>query len=311
MNLLELVEQAPAGIDRRTDRSVPDEFIGVFRRNSISFSNGLSDFETKVYWLQSRNFTIDIRLPVEQHIGQDETEEEHINEMLDYEGWMASSLWRDEKLSWEGGVSYQIENRWPEKAILHRVGNSFVEFAPSGAYVEDWRLQPSTSGPIVALSMTQETNSNGEITSRGGGLFVLGDFLGVVRNRPSQLQEKISGFDSLKHAWEANNSGLTAKEICDFEVSIARKSESGGYDIFESTKPWLKGSSFELDGFNWEGEKLAQEVTRDGCDLKRVYEVDMLVQDWAFDLTTPSKPETQEWMNRHERTLGRYLTNKF
>ncbi len=36
--------------------------LGCFRRRCISFANGESDEQTIVYWFQSRNFTIDLRL---------------------------------------------------------------------------------------------------------------------------------------------------------------------------------------------------------------------------------------------------------
>ena len=59
MNLLELV----ACYLQRVEGGVLDWMFGYFRWCSISFVDGRSDECTQVYWLQSRSFIIDLRLP--------------------------------------------------------------------------------------------------------------------------------------------------------------------------------------------------------------------------------------------------------
>lgn len=59
MTLQELINRVTCS----PDQGVPDWMLGCFRRRCISFANGESDSDTIVYWLQSRNFTIDLRLP--------------------------------------------------------------------------------------------------------------------------------------------------------------------------------------------------------------------------------------------------------
>jgi len=45
-----------------------------------------------------------------------------------------------------------------------------IEYAPSGAYVEDWRLQPSGDGPLIGMSLLEERDAKtGQVTHRGGG----------------------------------------------------------------------------------------------------------------------------------------------
>jgi hypothetical protein len=59
MNLQELI----TGHALRPAPGLPDWMLGWFKRHSISFADGLTDVDTHVCWLQSRNFTIDLRLP--------------------------------------------------------------------------------------------------------------------------------------------------------------------------------------------------------------------------------------------------------
>lgn len=61
MTLKELIRQHA----QANKTGVPDWLVGCFRRYSISFANGDTDLKTQVFWLQSRNFTIDIRMPIE------------------------------------------------------------------------------------------------------------------------------------------------------------------------------------------------------------------------------------------------------
>src|SRR5690606_22465280 len=122
MNLLELARANP----QANQAGVPEWMLGHFRRRTISFFDGRSDERTQVHWLQSRTFTIDLRLPDAPpppvRAWQDYSSEE-LRVLANHEGWMADSIWRDGQLGWEGGVSLQTHNRWPEPAILHRVGN--------------------------------------------------------------------------------------------------------------------------------------------------------------------------------------------
>ena len=60
MTLAELVARYP--ISAKT--SVPDWILGHYKRYSISYANGMTDLNTQVSWLQSRNFTIDLRMPL-------------------------------------------------------------------------------------------------------------------------------------------------------------------------------------------------------------------------------------------------------
>ena len=140
------------------------------------FGNGLTDTKTQVYWLQSRNFTIDLRLPMESELVAakslaDHTEQE-LQQLADYETFSATTDWNGEMLNWrDADASLQIHNRWTEPATLKRVGNCMIEFCPSDAYIKDWRLQPSNSGVQIGLRLIGERDlASGVVTYKDGGL---------------------------------------------------------------------------------------------------------------------------------------------
>ena len=123
---------------QRATHSVPDWMLGFYKRYAISFANGTSDLHTHVCWLQSRNLTIDLRLPLEADqvsakplAGYSAAE---LQVLANYEGWTANAVWDGAALSWRPtDVSLQLHNRWPEPALLKRVGNCMVEFCASAA----------------------------------------------------------------------------------------------------------------------------------------------------------------------------------
>ena len=92
MTLQELISRhaAPAA------NGVPDWMPGFWKRHSISFANGMTDLHTHVCWVQSRSFTIDLRLPLERDQALAKTLGEYsldeLQVLANYEGWKAPSI---------------------------------------------------------------------------------------------------------------------------------------------------------------------------------------------------------------------------
>lgn len=307
MNLLELARANP----QATQAGVPEWMLGHFRRRTISFFDGRSDERTQVHWLQSRTFTIDLRLPDAPpppvRAWQDYSAEE-LRALANHEGWMADSVWRDGQLGWEGGVSLQTHNRWPEPAILHRVGNCMIEFAPSGAYVEDWRLQ-ATGGPLIGLRLIEERDAEtGALLHLGGGLILCGEHAGWVRGRPGDLPDAAGTLRERAAAAVGQPAALAA--LFDFETSLAKRDAAGQYRIALSTLPAQIGQSLELDGFELRAcGRLRQQLIRpDGRVLVRTFEIDTLEPDWCPGMSSPSTPQAEAWFAAEGETLQRHLT---
>ncbi|AJE13615.1 hypothetical protein [Stutzerimonas balearica] len=304
MNLFELASRYP----QRAEGGVPEWMLGHFRRRTISFADGRSDQRTRVHWLQSRTFTIDLRLPngpalPVRPLADYSAEERRV--LANHEGWVADSVWAEGRLSWEGGVALQLHNRWPEPALLQRVGNCMIEFAPSGAYVEDWRLQ-ATGGPLLGLRLIDERDAqSGELLHQGGGLIVCGAHAGWVHGRPEALPDSPLGLR--ERAGQADATALAA--LFDFETSLAVGDAQAGYRVELSTVPARVGQALVLDGF----ERLADGRLRqcletpEGRAVVRLFEVDTLEPEWRPVLATPSSAEAQGWFEAEAETLGRYL----
>lgn len=312
MNLFELAAQRPY----RPPHSVPDWMLGFWKRYSISFADGTTDTRTHVCWIQSRNFTIDLRLPLEQDQvpakALAEYSDQELNGLANYEGWVADSTWDGRVLTWlPTDTSLQVHNRWPEPAILQRVGNCMIEHCDSRSYVEDWRLQASASGPLIGLRLVHERNlETGAVHHLGGGLIVVGDHAALVLGRSSLVKSAPSLREQVAAAHDQPD---VLRELLQFETSVADRASGHDYAIRWSTCPQrLKQALSPWDGFTPQVDgRLLQRTEVNGIAIERLYSVDCMEALHTFSLETPRTSEGRRWMREEEETLQRYTRPLF
>lgn len=299
------VNGSPAG--------VPDWMLGFWKRYSISFANGMTDLHTHVCWVQSRSFTIDLRLPLERDqviaMPLHEYSTEELQVLANYEGWLADSDWDGNTLSWrDTEVSLQLHNRWPEPALLRRTGNCMIEHCASNMYVEDWRLQPSPPGPLVGLRLIEEKElKGGHVRHRGGGLIVCGDYAALALGRAQPLHSE----KTLKTlVAEAGHDILRLQRLFNFETSVAITSPSHGYRAMLSTRPERVGQElFPLEGFEYlpDTQQVRQRLVVEGSECERLFAIDTLETRFDYAQATPAVADSKKWFDREAPTLGRYL----
>jgi hypothetical protein len=310
MNLQDLVIQhtQPAA------DGVPDWMLGFYKRRSISFADGLTDVHTHVCWFQSRNFTIDLRLPLEgQQLPAKPLQEysaEELQVLANYEGWEALCSWESDVLSWHTDTSFQLHNRWPEPGVLKRIGNCMIEFSPSGAYVEDWRLQLSKPGALIGLRLLEEREvQSGFVHHRGGGLIVCGGHAALVLGRADPLESNPQGEPLrdlvARHAKDPD----WLKCAFNFETSVAEGSLETGYSVTLSTCARRVGQPLiSLEGFERlaDGKHVSQLLTVDGVARERLFVIDTLEPDISYAQTTGFTASAAQWYERESPTLSRY-----
>jgi hypothetical protein len=290
MNLASLLERLPRkGIE---GLAFPRHLLGTFRRKSISFCTGVTDETTIVYWLQSKSFSIDLRLP-----------EAAATAVTERQGWVGDTLWDDGKreLSWRIAKSYQPRNQWPEPACLSFIGNCVLEFAPSGAYVEDWR-QRSSVGPFLGLRLVSAIDeATGVESALDGGLLIAGEHAAFAQSRLPRIDDALQRAASLD---DALATGLaTEAEIASYEVSVA----IGGRAITYTTRPERQGETIGSGEFSIRSDGLvAQEGFLGGEPCVLLYEVDVFEPEFTFDNQTPSTSEAANWMEQEKRHLARH-----
>lgn len=318
MTLKELVLQ-----HSQPKKGVPDWLLGCFRRYSISFADGTTDLKTQVFWLQSRNFTIDIRMPVESEQASskslDAYTEQELKQLANYEGFSATTDWDGELLSWrDADAALQVHNRWTEPAILKRVGNCMVEFCPSDAYVEDWRAQPTSAGPLVGLRLLEERElATGKLRHKGGGLIVCGDYAGLVLGRAEQIIKPTAGTTLAQMVTAAKTNLNSLNQLFNFETSFAKGSLENGFNVALTTNQNRLGHTiFPLDGFEppqkyqyatlGEIDIIRQTLMIEGKACERLFTIDTIEPHVEFSQATAVSKDTDDWFERESATLTRY-----
>lgn len=148
---------------------------------------------------------------------------------------------------WQAAMRFHAHDAWPEPGDLRRTGPCLMEFAPSGAYVEDWRLQTHSTGPLLSLRLLGEKAAgNGDILPRNGLLLQAGNHAMLIIERrtapPRQtpLSELVTEF---RHDRD------TLLDLLDMPCCYAvRSAADADFIIVRSTLPFLEGRA--LDRFD-------------------------------------------------------------
>lgn len=286
MTLAELLATLPPR--EPDDLPFSPHLLGAFRRKSITFATGVTDETTIVYWFQSRSFTIDLRLP-----------DGAATAVADRQGWIGDTLCdaATGELSWRCATSYQPCNQWPEAARLVCMGNSVIELAPSGAYVEDWRQQV-TRGPLLGLRLVDAIDTaTGERTALDGGLIVAGDHAAFALSRPPEVEQLVRGVDDVERALA--DGVITAAQVERYEVSVA----CGSDVVRHTTQPARIDAPLFRGDFALEPGG-AVTLSHSGRRLR--FAVDCYSLDFGFGSSTDIDTVATAWFDRESEHLLRH-----
>jgi len=131
------------------------------------------------------------------------------------------------------GVNFQPVSAFPEPGLMswNDDGSVMTERAPSGAYVEEWRLVPGSRG-------TPNVTTNGtDILYRAGDVAVL------VRDRTVSVPRQARLVDLVD---EHENDRPIIEALLDCEFSVAERT-GDHWTVVTSTLPWREGKVFDVD----------------------------------------------------------------
>lgn len=210
---------------------VPSELWGCWQRAWIEFADGIRDDTSFVVWLQLPSLMADVRLSASSlelaggvgpvGFGDCSLEQAHVLASSDSSAGAttctpfatgADGVPRA-TAEWSSTIGFQTVSAFPEPGLLelHDDGTVMIERAPSGAYVEEWRLLPGTRAPLECVAL-----ADGATWYRAGSVGVL-------------VHDRRKGGEAL-----------------DCEFSFARLGPAG-WVIEHSTLPWRIGALITLD----------------------------------------------------------------
>jgi len=230
-------------------QSVPDRMLGCWQRRYIRFANGGEDTSTRVIWLQTASGMADMRIAatrpdLRRRTSLDECNNEELLALADQDcscgiTRLDGSATPWPTATWENadfGYALQPVSLYPEPGWFdwREDGHCMMEWAPSGAYEEDWRLLPGSRGD--ALHLVHRGLAATE------NLFIAGNHLVYARNRTAAVPEPRPLRELIAARLRDRN---LVRALLDFEMSYAARVSEGSYRIALSSLPWKEGTDVD------------------------------------------------------------------
>ena len=224
--------------------------LGCWHRRYIRFEDGTEDKSTRVIWLQTPSGLVDLRISAErpdfsERLQLSDCSNDELIALAEQDCSCGITI-LDETATpyptarWEGGGSGFMQQpviNFPEDGWFEwkEEGTCMLEYAPSGAYEEDWRLQDnSQDSAIHLLCRDSETTTNLYIA---GAHAVLAIDRSIVISQERPLQEIVS-----ENIADRDN----VYTYLDTEFSYAKCEDSDEYEIVLSNLPWREGQILPL-----------------------------------------------------------------
>jgi hypothetical protein len=230
--------------------TVPDLMIGCWKRAWIEFADGTRDDTTTVVWLQTESLMADVRIAADRGdlSGRAGLNECTIDELRVLAAADASSGFtecgpieldaggvRTATATWHTrghGINFQPVSAFPEPGLMSWNDDATVmmERAPSGAYVEEWRLVAGSRDHVSVTRLDEAT------IYRAGPIAVFVRDRRVAIPRPARLQDLLDDCNGDRPMMEA---------LLDCEFSIAEL-EGERWVVTASTLPWREGEVLDV-----------------------------------------------------------------
>lgn len=308
MTLEELAATAP----RASPAPTPAWTWGCWRRRGIAFAGGQEDRAAWAVRLQGQGLTGELRAPawrpdVSPREGFEACTVEELLALSAVDGRVADAGFAEGRMTWDNPSAFQPHAAWPEPGELRRVGPALVEVAPSGAYMQDWRLEPGSAGLHAALRLMFETGLDGLTRPRDGGLIICGGhcLFSLDRRRPLPSEAPVQ-----QQMRQAGDPYAFAEMAFDGETSYARRQADGSYRTERSTNPFRENRIVPVtDGFapTSISEVLRQVIGEGKAPIVRQWRIDTLIADAAMPMATETDKAGAAWLKREGKTLLRGL----
>lgn len=232
-------------------QTVPEQLIGCWKRHSIALQDGTVDLTTRVIWLQTASGVADMRISAERpdlhhRTGLADCSRDELLALAEQDCFCMTTLFDPTTKPYPTALwplsldlfRFQPVVSFPEPGWLEwrDNGSVMIEYAPSGAYEEDWRLLEMK--PAFAIHLMKTANDVTEC------LYVTGNHAVRARSRKHPIAQKLP---LVEVARGLGDDLKTIREMLDCEFSYAQRHAAPDEYIIElSTFPWLEGQRLNL-----------------------------------------------------------------
>jgi hypothetical protein len=238
-------------MDRPADYPpVPDEAIGLWRRAFKEMEDGSADRTTRVFYGQSRNLFIDIRIPIDRPAaragqGVESYSLEELARIAKQQAFAGHAVIADGRCTWHRTIDYQPRTGRPDSSLIEIEGDELHERGDASSvtgmnFYELYHRECRGQDRRLAFRLAGSDGAPfGGRPARDAFLVVLDDRFWFARPRPRDLGMGKSLPDLVR---EAGDDRAAIEACLDCEISLGRLGEGErAWRIELSTLPWREG----------------------------------------------------------------------
>jgi hypothetical protein len=230
---------------RRQDdmpRGVPDKYLGVWQRSLLETPES-RDSESIVYWLQTRHWHADLRIPANRPdfsgiASLADCNDQQLAWLATQQGFCGLTQVDDGYCTWHRLLDFQPASGRRDIGHMAIDAERIAETGVNTDYLEIWNRLPRSRGGTAALELVTEGN---EPSPRPTWLLVAGDCFIYVRGRSLPLP---GATDLSRLISQTRPSREQLMDWLDVEISFGYRYGPAPWRIEHSTLPFREGRLF-------------------------------------------------------------------
>jgi hypothetical protein len=229
---------------------VPDQAIGLWRREVKEMEDGSADRTTRVFYGQTRNLYIDIRIPIDRPAtppgrGFEGYSLEELAQIAKQQAFAGHAVIEGGRCTWHRTIDYQPRTGRPDSSLIEVEGDTLHERGDANSvtgmnFYESYHRECRGDERRLAFRLAESDGTPfGDRTAHDAFLVVLDDRFWFARARASDLAMGKSLPDLVR---EAGDDRAAIEACLDCEISFGCLGEGdGAWRIEFSTLPWREG----------------------------------------------------------------------
>jgi hypothetical protein len=217
---------------------VPSAYLGVWKRTLLRTPQR-EDTTTQVYWMQTKSWHADIRIPATRPVfdgktGLDQLSKGELMELAKQQGFCGTTVVDEDICRWLRRHDFQPPSGANDIGRMEFDGpDRVLEYGVEAEYFEIWERLPGSKGKTSAVLISDDPLSL---------LLSAGEYVMSVHPRPTLLPTA-----SNLIAYLDGKNGQILREALDFEISFGRwDTPDRAWSIELSTLPWQHGVSISI-----------------------------------------------------------------
>lgn len=217
--------------------SVPDQYLGVWKRTLLRTPD-FEDITSRVYWLQTRDYHADIRIPADRpacagKTGFDQLTRDELLGLARQQGFAGITVVEGDICRWLRTADFQPPTAVSDIGrMVFETPDRMFEYGVEADYFEIWDRMPGSAGDNYAIDSDDEPGASFEVP----GLLVAGNYFMRVRPRVVDLPPAAS-----LAALAEKQDDAALRAILDFEIAFGTRQNDAQWRVELCTLPWLEG----------------------------------------------------------------------